>query len=37
VKTVARAGSFLLFTGLALFTVNIVRMLIEDPDRAPKP
>jgi hypothetical protein len=37
VKTVARAGSFLLFTGLALFTVNIVRMLIEDPDRASKP
>ena len=36
VKAAAWAGALLLFTGLALFAVNIVRLLIEGPDRASK-
>ena len=34
VKAAAWAGSFMLFTGLALFTVKFVQVLIEDPERA---
>jgi hypothetical protein len=33
VKATAWAGSLMLFTGLALFTVKLVQVLIEDPER----